>query len=55
MRNGWLKRAKITSVDFGGILATVAACILFATGVLDWRLFLVFALAKFTFIVHFRE
>ena len=55
MKNNLLKRARITSIDFGGILTTVAACILFATGVLDWTLFLVFALAKFTFVVHFSE
>ena len=51
----WIKRIKINSVDYGGMLTTIAACILFATGILDWRLFLVFALAKFTFVVRYRE
>ena len=54
MKN-WMKRIKINSVDYGGFVAFIAACILLATGVIDWQLFLIYVLAKFTFVVYYRE
>ena len=42
-------------VDYGGFVAFIAACILLATGVIDWQLFLIYILAKFTFVVRYRE
>ncbi len=55
MKNDWVKRIKINSVDCGGYAAFIAACVLLATGVIDWQLFLIYVLAKFTFVVRYGE
>jgi len=45
----------LKEVDFGYVIACMIAIGLFAFGVIDYRLFLVFVLAKLTLVVKFKD
>ena len=42
---------KINSVDIASFIATMIVIVLYVNAVIDWRLFLIYMLARITFVV----